>query len=204
MGLCFLSSSGASGGGKSAILLELIRCRPDIFRLARSMTSRDPRPGEREGMHCEYHFVTRHEIEKLRDGGLTAWDLEAHGNRYATSKEEIRQALHEGVRGKITLFNIAPNIVPSLHHAIEECGGHPSQYLPIYLLSPSAQELERRIRQRGDGNVTDEYIAGRVRDCEAWDKEARLNRIDLGYQFITNEGPLEDAVRVILKILGID
>ena len=95
MGSLLLVVSGPSGGGKSTLIRSLLKRRP--FHFSVSHTTRDPRPGEKEGR--EYYFVTKDEFQRMdKAGELLEWE-EVHGNFYGTSKAEIQRlmALEEDI-----------------------------------------------------------------------------------------------------------
>ena len=74
--------SGVSGAGKDTIKKELIKRMEDIISLP-SFTSREPRPGEEEGV--QYHFISKDEFkEKIKNGEFYEYDLH-HENYYGTS-----------------------------------------------------------------------------------------------------------------------
>ena len=85
--------SGPSGVGKGTVVAEVRRRHPDVW-VSVSMTTRRPRPGEREGDH--YHFVDDAEFDRLiATDGLLEW-AEYAGNRYGTPLAPLRARLDTG------------------------------------------------------------------------------------------------------------
>jgi ribose 1,5-bisphosphokinase PhnN len=85
--------SGPSGVGKGTVVAEVRRRHPDVW-LSVSVTTRRPRPGERDGEH--YHFVDDAEFDRLiATEGLLEW-AEYAGNRYGTPAAPVRRRLAEG------------------------------------------------------------------------------------------------------------
>ena len=95
--------SGVSGAGKDTIKKELIKRMEDIISLP-SFTSREPRPGEEEGV--QYHFISKDEFkEKIKNGEFYEYDLH-HENYYGTSKKLMNEKIESG---KIIVKDIEVN-----------------------------------------------------------------------------------------------
>jgi guanylate kinase len=85
--------SGPSGVGKGTVVAEVRRRHPDVW-VSVSVTTRRPRPGERDGAH--YHFVDDAEFDRLiATDGLLEW-AEYAGNRYGTPEGPVRARLAAG------------------------------------------------------------------------------------------------------------
>jgi guanylate kinase len=85
--------SGPSGVGKGTVVAEVRRRHPDVW-VSVSVTTRRPRPGERDGEH--YHFVSDAEFDRLiGSDGLLEW-AEYAGNRYGTPAGPVRDRLATG------------------------------------------------------------------------------------------------------------
>ncbi len=92
--------SSPSGAGKSTIARNILDTVPG-FELSVSVTTRQRRPSEIEGVH--YHFISQKEFEIRRDNGeLLEW-AQVHGNFYGTPREPVEKALSAG---KDMLFDI--------------------------------------------------------------------------------------------------
>ena len=125
-----------SGAGKSSLIKALLTDDPSL-KLSISYTTRAPRPGEQNGR--EYHFVDEREFLAMRDRGEFLESAEVHGNRYGTAKRVIGEALE---RGHDLLLEI------DWQGARQVRGLHPD-CIGIFIHPPSVDELERRLRARG-------------------------------------------------------
>lgn len=142
--------SAPSGTGKSTLLGRVLR-EVSGLRFSVSHTTRAPRPGERDGQ--QYHFVERAAFDALIEArGLLEW-AEVHGQRYGTAFTEYRRAEREGVDLLLDL---------DVQGAAQVRRSHP-QAVSIFLLPPSAQELERRLRWRGQDR--EDVITRRLADA---------------------------------------
>jgi guanylate kinase len=128
--------SGPSGAGKTSVLTRVMAELEDI-RFSVSHTTRAPRPGEKDGM--EYHFVTRHEFERLiSEGALLEW-AEVHEEMYGTAREEYDRAAREGVD---LLLDIDVQGADQVRQKFDDA-------VTVFVIPPSYQDLERRLRGRG-------------------------------------------------------
>ena len=125
-----------SGAGKSSLIQALMKDDPGL-KLSISYTTRAPRPGEQDGR--EYHFVDDATFLRMREQGEFLESAEVHGYRYGTSKRVIREALERGEDLILEIDWQGARQVRSLH---PQCVG-------IFILPPSVEELERRMRARG-------------------------------------------------------
>lgn len=139
--------SGPSGSGKGTIIKKLLQSRDDTV-LSISITTREPRPGELEGVH--YFFRSREEFEaRIAENTLLEF-AEYNGNYYGTPEDAIKQWLAEG---KNVLLEIEVQ-------GAEQVMNHRSDLVSIFITIPSMAELERRLRDRG--TETEEKIRGRM------------------------------------------
>ncbi len=150
-GLLFVLSS-PSGAGKSTIA-RMLHARDDGISLSVSATTRPPREGEVNKQ--DYHFVSDAEFdEKIAKGEFLEW-ANVFGRRYGTLTSEVSQTIQDGRdvlldidwQGTQQLKQVDPDIVR------------------VFILPPSLEELERRLRTRGTDS--DEVIAGRMERAAA-------------------------------------
>ena len=147
--------TGCSGVGKGTIMKELLR-RDDSIRLSVSNTTRKPREGEIDGVH--YNFVTREEFLAAADDDGYIESAEYCDNLYGTPRKQVEDMLDQGydvfleieVKGGIQVMEKYPDI------------------LSIFILPPSMEELERRLRGRGteDEETIARRMAKAVRELE--------------------------------------
>jgi len=125
-----------SGAGKTSLIDALMRADPSL-KLSISYTTRAPRPGEKDG--ADYHFVGDDAFLAMRSRGEFLESAEVHGNRYGTSKGVITAAL---AKGEDLILEIDWQGAQQVRAIYPECVG-------IFILPPSIEELERRMRARG-------------------------------------------------------
>lgn len=139
--------SGPSGVGKSTILKELLQRQKDIY-FSVSATTRQPRPGEEDGVH--YHFRTPEDFRQLiEEEALLEW-AEYVGNYYGTPAKYVDEAMEQG-RNVILDIEVqgAGKVAEKRPEAIR-----------IFIAPPSWQELERRLTERGTD--APDKISGRL------------------------------------------
>lgn len=128
--------SGPSGVGKSTVVAHLRKQHPELW-LSVSVTTRHPRPGEKNGVH--YHFVDNDEFDKLiANGELLEWAVFA-GNRYGTPRAAVLEKLENGVP---VLLEIDLQGARQVRESMREA------HL-VFLAPPSWDELVRRLTGRG-------------------------------------------------------
>ena len=147
-GLMFILSS-PSGAGKTTIARRLLAEEGSELRMSVSVTTRPMRPGEVEGQ--DYFFVCRDTFDALvEDDSFFEW-AEVFGHCYGTPKAEIREQLK---RGEDFLFDIDWQGTQQLYQRAQ------GDVVRVFLLPPSIEELEQRLRSRGTDS--DEVIRGRM------------------------------------------
>ena len=124
-----------SGAGKTSLIKALLAAEPGL-RLSTSYTTRAPRPGEQNGR--EYHFVDEPAFLAMRSRGEFLENAEVHGHRYGTSKKVITETLE---RGQDLILEIDWQGAAQVRKLYPDCVG-------IFILPPSMEELERRLRAR--------------------------------------------------------
>jgi len=135
--------SGPSGVGKSTVLKE-IRHRFGNLRWSVSATTRPPRDGEQEGV--DYHFLSPEEFERRREnnGFLEACEVFGRGYWYGTLRSEVEPVVD---RGESVILELD---VDGAAKVVEQ---YP-QTITIFILPPSMEQLEARLRDRGSDSET--------------------------------------------------
>ncbi len=143
--------SAPSGGGKGTILQRVSQTDPRL-RHTVSATTRPPRPDEVEGK--QYYFVNRQTFDRWVEEGRFAEWAEVHGDRYGTLRAELERVCGGGdavleldVQGMRSIRSLHPDAIT------------------VFLLPPSKEVLEERLRKRGD--IGPESLAIRLRNAEA-------------------------------------
>ncbi|EHF01879.1 MULTISPECIES: guanylate kinase [Olsenella] len=128
--------SGPSGAGKGTLLSQVLRQRPDLG-LTVSATTRNPRPGEVDGV--SYHFLGEDEFSRLvAEGAFLEW-ANVHGHRYGTLRSEVDDRL---ARGSSVVLEIDPQGAFNVRRI------YPDAVL-VFIEPPSMELLEQRLRARG-------------------------------------------------------
>lgn len=175
--------SGPSGAGKSTVVRGILQAAKQPLQLSVSATTRDPRPGERDGV--DYHFISRDEFARRRESGdFLEWkEVHGRGDWYGTLKKTVEEGLSAGVwvvleidvEGTLSVLEVYPAAVT------------------IFIHSGSMEELERRLRHRA--TESEENIQRRLK--------AARHELDFvhkyKYQVINHDR--EQAVREVLEIL---
>ncbi|MGM0600391.1 MAG: guanylate kinase [Candidatus Rifleibacteriota bacterium] len=128
--------SGPSGVGKTVLCNEIVKKFSPRVVYSISATSRKPRGGETDGQ--EYFFYTKPEFEKAIERDEFAEWAYVHGNYYGTPKKFLEQKLEAG---KNVILNI------DVQGAFDIRKKYPDA-VTIFILPPSIEELESRIRKR--------------------------------------------------------
>lgn len=133
--------SGPSGVGKSSVVRALTERMQ--FHFSVSWTTRSKRAGEHDGI--DYVFVDRDEFEEgIESGGLLEW-AEYSGHFYGTPRQQVLSYLD---RGEHVLLDIENDGAGQVKRAYPEA-------VLVFILPPSREELERRLRSRGDTSEAD-------------------------------------------------
>jgi guanylate kinase len=129
--------SAPSGAGKTTVVERLIQRMPDLKR-SRSYTSRRARPGEADGV--DYNFVSRERFEAMIAGGQFLEWAEYSGNLYGTAVVDTDRELETGADLVLVI---------DVQGARQVRRHHKSSVL-VFLLPPSFETLEARLRTRGE------------------------------------------------------
>ena len=148
--------SGASGVGKGTVLGIMMKKHPELS-FSVSATTRAPRPGEVDGVH--YYFITKEAFEEMiARGEFLEYDAHA-ANYYGTPRGQAEEKMERGS----VLLDIEPKGAEQVKKA------DPRATL-VFIMPPSVEELERRLRGRGD--TSEEQIAMRM-ERAVWEMEQR-------------------------------
>ncbi|MEZ0326844.1 MAG: guanylate kinase [Fimbriimonas sp.] len=133
---CLVIISGPSGVGKDTLINAWKERNPLVERVV-AYTTRDPRRGEVDGV--DYHFITRNRFYEMAEAGEFLEYKEVHDYYYATPSKDMERLLSQG---KVAVLKI--DVQGALSVMSERANA-----IPVFLLPPNAEELERRIRERG-------------------------------------------------------
>jgi guanylate kinase len=144
--------SAPSGAGKTSLARALLDSRAQTT-LSVSHTTRAMRPGERDGV--DYWFVTPAEFERMAQAGEFVEHARVFDNRYGTSFAAIERPMHEG---RTVVLDIDWQGARAVRARFADAQA-------VFILPPSREELERRLRGRGQD--PEAVIARRMREAEA-------------------------------------
>ena len=151
-GVCLVLSA-PSGAGKTSITRRLLELEPELW-LSVSVTTRAARPGEVEGVH--YHFRDQAEFDAMaRDGALLEY-AGVFGKSYGTPRGPVEAVL---AAGRDVVFDIDWQGHRQMRAAL------PKDVVGVFILPPSAEELEWRLRGRGQDSEA--VIARRMAEAQS-------------------------------------
>ena len=172
--------SGASGVGKGTVLGIMMKKREDL-KFSVSATTRPPRPSETDGVH--YYFVTKEQFEEMIATGQML-EYSAHAaNYYGTPRAQAEEKMQTGS----VLLDIEPNGAGQVKKAAPDA-------VLVFIMPPSMEELERRLRGRGD--TSEEQIAMRL-ERAVWEMEQRH-----WYDHVVVNDDAERCAEEILNIIA--
>ncbi len=169
-----------SGAGKTSLIEAVIRDDPTL-KISVSYTTRSPRDGERDGV--DYHFVERATFEAMQRRGEFLESAEVHGNHYGTSRKVILDAV---AAGEDLILEIDWQGARQVRELYPDCIG-------IFILPPSIEELERRMR--GRGKDSDEVMRRRLQNA----REELAHAGEFKYAIINKD--FDTAQRELAEIL---
>jgi guanylate kinase len=170
-----------SGAGKTSLIEAVMRADPTL-KISVSYTTRAPRAGEKNGV--DYHFIDAPGFLAMRERGEFLESAEVHGNYYGTSRKVILDALG---RGDDLILEIDWQGAQQVRRLYPGCIG-------IFILPPSVEELERRMRSRGQD--ADDVIRKRVENA----REELLHAGEFNYAIINKD--FETARQELAEIIG--
>ena len=172
--------SGASGVGKSTVLKRVMERRTDLT-FSVSATTRAPRPGEVDGE--SYYFVTKEQFEAMIARGEFL-EYDAHmANYYGTPAAQAEEKMKKGS----VILDIEPNGAFNVRKAMPDA-------VLIFIAPPSLEELERRLRGRGDTN--EEQIRLRTQRVQ-WEMEQSKR-----YDHVVINDQVQACADMILNIIA--
>lgn len=172
--------AGASGVGKGTIMKEVLK-KNESIKLSVSATTRSPREGEVDGR--EYFFVTKEKFKEMiaQEGFLE--HAQYCDNFYGTPKAYVDEQLDKGYNVFLEIeLQGAQNVLRLRPDAVS-----------IFVMPPSVDELERRLRTRG--TETEEAIIKRLSQAQVEMDNAKM------YQYIIVNDDLDKAVEDVLEVV---
>lgn len=172
--------SGCSGVGKSTVLKQVMAARDDL-RFSVSATTREPRDEEAHGVH--YYFVSVEDFKGLIERGeMLEYDI--HNDAYYGTP---RRQVEEKTKNGHVILDIEPVGAFNVRTAYPEA-------TLIFIMPPSYEELERRLRSRGD--TSPEQIELRLARAK-WE----MDQADK-YDYVVVNDVVDTCAETILKIIA--
>ncbi len=169
-----------SGAGKTTLVAALLKAEPNV-QLSVSYTTRPPREGEINGVN--YHFVERATFEQMILEGDFLEHANVFGNYYGTSQKWINAAINDG---RDILLEIDWQGAQQVRRIFPQAIG-------LFVLPPSLETLESRLR--GRGTDSDEVIARRLAVARE-----EISHVDEFDYVIVNEN-LDQAIAEIVAVV---
>ncbi len=173
--------SAPSGAGKSSLVNAVLAREPEIS-LSISFTSRSPRPGERHAQH--YNFISAEEFRRMIDHGDFFEYAIVHGDYKGTARQSVEPHL---AAGRDVLLEIDWQGARQVREKIPDC-------VTIFILPPSREELERRLRTRAQDS--EETILRRLAGSRGEMEHAPE------FDYIVVNRDFERATEELLTIIG--
>ena len=172
--------TGPSGVGKGTVVKELLDRNKDIW-LSISATTRNPRVGEKDGLN--YYFISEERFKDMIDKKEFLEWAQFAGNYYGTPLSTVNEKIEKGF---IVLLEIEVEGAKQIKEKFPEA-------LSIFLLPPSKEELEKRIRNRG--TEKEEAIDRRL--SRANYEIASSDQFD----FVLTNHDVDETVKEVFKII---
>jgi guanylate kinase len=173
--------SAPSGAGKTTLLKRVMEHLSGLV-FSISHTTREPRPGELDGV--DYHFISRAQFLAMIDRELFLEYAEVHDNLYGTSSEAIGSQLENGLDVVLD--------IDVQGAAILRKKGQP-EATHIFISPPNLKELERRLR--GRGTESEETIKLRLKNAATEIKAAAA------YEYLIINDKVDEAVELLSAII---
>ena len=175
--------SSPSGAGKTTLTRLLLQNRLADLTLSVSVTTRQRRSSEADGIH--YHFITPERFAEMLDRNELLEHAQVHGNSYGTPRGPVEQALG---RGQDVLFDIDYQGTQQVRAKA------PDDSVTIFILPPSIRELAARLERRAEDKP--ETIVKRLN--AARNEITRWN----SYDYVLVNDDLQRTFEDILAILA--
>ena len=174
--------SAPSGSGKTTIVRELLKRFPQL-EFSISATSRQPRGAEQNGV--DYYFLSSEEFhERAERGEFVEWEEVYQGTCYGTLRSEMERIW---AKGNVIIFDV--DVMGGIN--LKRLFGDDAR--SIFIMPPSVEELERRLR--GRGTDSEEVIMKRIAKAEfELSKSSEFDRT------VVND-VLEEAVKETAEII---
>lgn len=174
--------SSPSGAGKSTLCSMIIQNDP-LIKLSVSVTTRQKRPKEIEGQH--YHFVDKSKFDSMVQNNEFVEHATVFDNSYGTPKNIVDGELK---KGNCVLFDIDWQGARQIKEKFDE-----TSVVSIFILPPSKQELERRLRARSQD--PEEIVQNRMK--KAGSEISHFNE----YDFVLINDDLNNTYQKIRAII---
>jgi len=176
----FFVLSAPSGTGKTTLIKKLLKKIPNLY-FSVSHTTREKRENEREGN--DYYFISESKFkEMIKRNKFIEW-AKVHNHYYGTSKKEVLKKLNNG---KDVLLDIDTKGSQQIKKSFPKS-------IHIFLLPPSFEELNRRLRGRGDLKESDILI--RLKNAK---KEIMKWK---NYDYIVVNDKIEETLKLLISII---
>jgi guanylate kinase len=172
--------SGPSGVGKDRLLIDFLKELPEVSKCV-TATTRAKRECEVEG--CDYHFLSVTEFRQMIEAGEFLEHAEVFGNLYGTPRKWVEDRLKSG--GDVILkIDVQGGIAVKRQYP---------EALMIFLVPPSMEELERRLRSRG--TESEEEVSRRFNEAKR-----ELEYIP-EYDYLVENDSIPAAISVLRSII---
>jgi guanylate kinase len=135
--------SSPSGAGKTTLTRMLMQDSALDLTLSVSVTTRQQRPSEVDGIH--YHFIDRGEFEQMKEAGELLESAEVHGNAYGTPLKPVEKVL---AQGRDMLFDVDWQGASQVRERLGD------DVVSIFVLPPSMRELRARLERRAEDTAS--------------------------------------------------